>query len=104
MRITPQELETIRATFKDNEDLLKLMRKIFLPEQDPTVPLGQSIDLWMTIKVDEMTTEQALINLKARNSLIMHIEQQLLVLRSLAEKEDETPEEAVTRLKQDSTR
>ncbi len=85
MRITPLEQSLIRNTFKGNEELLRLMRKVFLPELDPYVPLGQQIDLWMTIPVDQLTPEQIVINLKARNSLIVHIDQMLQQLKALAE-------------------
>jgi hypothetical protein len=85
MRFSNEELSLIKSTFKNNTDLLKLMRKVFLPEIDPKAPLGQMIDLWMTVPVKEMTAEQAQVNILARNSLIMHIEQMLLQLHALAE-------------------
>ena len=85
MRFSKEELALIKSAFKGNTDLLKLMRKVFLPEIDPTAPLGQLIDLWMTVPVKEMTAEQAQVNILARNSLIMHLEQQLLQLQALAE-------------------
>lgn len=90
MRFTNEELALIKATFKNNTDLLKLMRKVFLPEIDPKAPLGQMIDLWMTVPVKEMTAEQAQVNILARNSLIMHVEQQLLQLQALAEMDNMT--------------
>lgn len=85
MRFSKEELALIKSTFKGNTDLLKLMRKVFLPELDPTAPLGQIIDLWMTVPVKEMSPEQAQINILARNSLIMHLEGQLIQLQVLAE-------------------
>ena len=81
MRITDVELSIIKSLFAENDDALKLMRKIFLPELDPKAPIGQNIDLWMTIKVEDMSPEEALINIKARNTLISHIEQQLMQLK-----------------------
>lgn len=104
MRFTDGELSLIRNTFQGQEDLLRLMRKVFLPELDPKAPLGQMIDLWMTVKVDEMTPEQAVINLKARNTLITHIDQQLIQLKLLAETTDITPEEALDKLKKNSNK
>src|ERR1051325_10350050 len=97
MRITPGELSLIKNTFKD-EAVLKVLRKVFLPELDPSVPLGQNIDLWMTVNIKEQTPEQAYVNLLARNQLITHLDQQLMTLKVLANSEAETPEEAVTRL------
>lgn len=104
MRITDAELQTIKSLFADNEEGLKVMRKIFLPELDPATPLGQNLDLWMTVKIEDMSPEQAVINIKARNTLITHIEQQLLQLRSLAGLKVETVEETKTRLAGNSSK
>jgi len=104
MRLNDEDLRIIKSTFADNDKLLKLLRKVFLPEITFNAPLGQNIDLWMTIKVDEMLPEQALINLKARNSLIQHIEGQLVVLKALAGQKDETVGQMKQRLKKDSAK
>lgn len=104
MRITPTELGILKNTFKGQEELVRLMRKLFLPELDPFVPLGQNIDLWMTVKIDSMPPEEAIINIKARNALIQHLDQVLMSIKTLAETADETPEEAVERMKKDSTK
>lgn len=104
MRFTESELSIIKATFKGNEDLLRLMRKVFLPEIDPTAPLGQMIDLWMTVKIDDVLPEQAIINIKARNQLVQHIDQMLMALKMLAETTASTPEEALMKLKKDSSK
>ncbi len=104
MRITPSERALISNTFKSQDELLRVMRKIFLPELDPKAPLGQIIDLWMTIKQEGLSPEEKLINIQARNQLIMHIEQCLMQLQLIAETEDETPEQALERLKKDSAK
>lgn len=104
MRITDLELQLIKSTFAGNEELLMLLRKIFLPELDPAIPLGQNIDLWMTLKIEDLDPEQALINLKARNTVIQHIEQQLLSLKLLAGMKEESVEETKKRLQQDSSK
>ena len=104
MRFTDSELDLIRRTFKGNETLLKLLRKVFLPEIDPDAPLGQIIDLWMTVPVNQLPPDQAIVNLLARNQLIMHIEQQLMQLQKLAEMSEETEEEKRERIKKDSVK
>lgn len=104
MRITDAELSLINNTFAGNDPLLKLLRKIFLPELDPKAPLGQNIDLWMTLKIDDMPMEQALVNLKARNTVISHIDQQLIQLRTLAGFKKETLDETKKRLEADSSK
>jgi hypothetical protein len=104
MRITDDELEIIKHTFAGNEKLLKLLRKIFLPEINAYAPLGQNIDLWMTLQIEGLSSEQALINLKARNSLIQHIEMQLLALKALAGNKEDSVEQTKERLKKDSAK
>lgn len=104
MRFTQEELDLIKTTFKGNERLLKLLRKVFLPEIDPDAPLGQVIDLWMTVPIQQLTPEQAMVNILARNQLIMHIEQQLMQLQILAEGKSETEEEKQERIKKDSAK
>jgi hypothetical protein len=104
MRITPEEMALIRATFKGNDALLKLMRKIFLPEIDPQAPLGQIVDLWMALSVKDLSNEQALVKLEARNTLILHVEQQLIGLKAMAESVDETPAQSAAKLKKDSSK
>lgn len=104
MRITDAELGLIKATFAENDLLLKLLRKIFLPELDPNTPIGQNLDLWMTLSVENLTPEDALINIKARNTVIQHVEMCLQQLRILAGRKDETPEQTKDRLRQDSSK
>lgn len=104
MRITDKDIYLIKSAFAENDELLKTLRKIFLPELDPTAPLGQQIDLWMTVKIDDMLPEQAIINLKARNMLIQHLEMCLMQLKTLAGKKDETIEQTKERLKRDSAK
>jgi hypothetical protein len=58
----------------------------------------------MTLKIDDMSPEQAIINLKARNTVIQHIEQQLLSLKLLAGMKDESVEDTKARLQKDSSK
>ena len=104
MRFTDEELDLIKRTFKGNAELLLLLRKVFLPELDPKAPLGQIIDLWMSLPVKEMSAQEAQVNILARNSLIMHIEQMLIQLNVLAEMEEFTPEQLKEREKKNSSR
>ena len=104
MRITDEELQTIKSMFADNLPGLKLLRKMFLPEVNATAPLGQNFDLWMTMKVEDQTPEQIISNIKARNTLIQHIESVLMQLNSLAGQKAETVEETKARLAANSTK
>lgn len=104
MRFTPDELKLIKATFKGSPDLLKLLRKVFLPEYDPKAPFGQTVDLWTTINIEQLSPADAMIQLHARNSLIMHVEAMLIQLNVLSEIIEETPEEEVERIAKDSAK
>lgn len=104
MRITPDEIELIKRAFGNNEPLLRLMRKIFLPEIDPSAPIGQIIDLWMTIDVKDMSAEDALINLKARNTLISHLDQQLMTLLLISKMETQSEGEVKAKIEKDSSK
>lgn len=104
LRITDAELGLIKSVFGDNDVLLKLLRKVFLPELDLNSPVGQQVDLWMILSLDNLTPEQALIKITARNTIIQHIEMCLSQLKILAGKKDETPEQTKTRLQKDSSK
>ena len=104
MRITEIELGLLKATFADNDVLLKVLRKIFFPEVTADAPIGQNLDLWMTLKIEDMSPEDALINLKARNTVIQHVEQCLMQIKALAGLKDDTVEQTVERLKTDSNK
>ena len=103
MRITDDELTVAKSVFSGNDALLKFLRKIFLPEISADGPIGENIDLWMTFPVEGLSLEEALINLKARNALITHIERQLMVIKVLAGSKEESIEETKRKLQQNST-
>ena len=67
------EKARLKAVFKD-EQLLKLMRKTYLPEIEWNAPVGQIIDLWMTIDVKDKEPEAAMIVMRARKHLMECIE------------------------------
>lgn len=104
MRITDEEFATIKALYADNDAALKMLRKVFLPEIEPNAPLGQNIDLWMTLDIAEQSPEQAMVNIKARNLLIQHVEQRLMQLKTLAGSKSDSVEETKKKLIKDSSK
>lgn len=128
-RITDEEKQLLKSHFLDNEDLLValrnlmfgfrlqalensllkqlqvepikvLLRKIFLPELGPTIPIGQSVDLWMTVKLD--VPERDKTHIKARQLLIDNLETALATLDTLDNsgvslKVEKTPEGLMNR-------
>lgn len=103
-RFTDEELNIIKGLFKDNEKGLKVLRKVFLPTYDFNAPLGQVVDLWMTVPQTDLTPEYAYVNWKARNQVITHIEQQLIQLSVLANEKEETEEEKKLKAEKNSTK
>jgi hypothetical protein len=107
MRYTDAELEIIKNTFVDNDELLKAIRKFmlqlpmtkadksllksiqdkpevlkvirksYLPTIDGDAPLNQIVDLWMTVEIKDKTPRDASLLIKARGYLINYLEQQL---------------------------
>lgn len=103
MRFTPEELGIIQNVFGNNLPLLKLLRKVFLPTYDPKAPLGQIIDLWLTLDLRNLSDTEKLVRIQARNEVILHVENQLQQLQVLSQK-TETVEEALARQKKDSSK
>jgi hypothetical protein len=103
MRFTEAEMLQLKGMF-GGEDLtnIKLLRKLFLPSYEADAPLQQNIDLWMTINLNDMTPEEALVRIYARNEVISHVEQRLNQIQILANATVETPEERDARLAKDS--
>ena len=77
--LTAPELGMI-MNLKDKKELLKVIRKTFLPTIDADAPFNQVVDLWMTLELKDKTPEIALPHIWARAMLIEYLEQQLKVL------------------------
>lgn len=103
-RFTDEEIKIMKSLFKDNEKGLKVLRKVFLPTYDFDAPLGQVVDLWMTLNITTMTPYDREVNIIARNQLITHIEQQLIQLQFLANEKEETEEEKKLREEKNSSK
>lgn len=104
MRFSDEEIELMKVTYGGDDGLLKLLRKVFLPELDPTLPLGQNMDLWMTMDINALPAEEAKIQMVARNTLIGHIESQLIQLKVLANQSRQTKEQIAEAKEQDSAK
>lgn len=113
------ERDLVKSAFKDNDELLKTILKVFLqmplntveqailtplkghtqvlgilrrqllPTLDNTmageIPIGQALDLWMTIDIKEKSPEEGVNFVKARELLIKYLDQQLGVLEGKSE-------------------
>jgi hypothetical protein len=103
-RITDAEMAIIKSMFAENDEALKLMRKIFLPSIEVDAPLGMVMDMWIPVEIDDVTPEQAIINIKARKTLITHVEQCLMLLKNLAGTKDESAEQTAKRIFKNSSK
>jgi len=104
MRFNKEELAIIKGLFNDNEEALKLMRKVFLPELDPKAPLGQMIDIYRTIQTEGKMMQDVVVAIESRNFVIAHVDMQLQQLQILAGMEDETPKQRTEREAKNSTK
>lgn len=104
MRYTEEELKWLKATFKDNFFALKALRKVFLPEFQYDAPIGQTVDLWVALGLEQMPKEDRETFILARNKLIMHIEKQLQEIKLLSEMPEETPDALEARRNKNSAK
>jgi len=58
----------------------------------------------MTLKIEDLDPEQALINIKARNTVIQHLEMSLMQIKVLAGLKEETVEKTKENLKKNSAK
>jgi hypothetical protein len=93
-RITDDEIKLIKSAFQNNDPLLKVLRKVFLPDVDFNAPFSQVVDMWTSLPLDQMAPQDREVSILSRIKLINHLEMQLAQLRYLAnEKEDKSSAE-----------
>lgn len=80
MDLTTNDMELLRVMILNKPDLLKVLRKNFLPELEQDVPIGQQIDLWLTIGLKDMIPEIAVMHLKSIQIWKDYLEQQFEAL------------------------
>ncbi len=83
LEISEDEKKQITDLFGKNVKLRKLMRKQFLPEIQGDLPIGQAIDLWMTIDLKDKDIFQIQQVVGARRKLIDMIEIALKLLKDI---------------------
>ena len=103
MRISDEEIGLLKSAFSGNDKLLKLLRKIFLPQYDYDAPVGDNIDMWMMCQLDGISPEESIVNVKAYKLLINQIEISLRGIKILVGSKEESVEDAKKRLQQNST-
>ena len=95
----------IRKTFRANDALLKLLRKLFVPTYSYNSELGQQpIDAWRDIDFSSLPADEAKIQVIARLKSIAVLEQGLLFLQILANQSEKTPDELEALARQNSSK
>lgn len=59
-----------------NENTLKVIRKQLLPEIDPTSPMFQNRDLWVSVNTTEKLAEDSYLDMRAQDIAIRYLEEQ----------------------------
>lgn len=103
-RLNDEDFARIKSLFAENDENLKVLRKVFYPELDASNPIGMNFDLWTKLDLTGLSPEQALIRVQANQMMVAHVEACLSMLKTIAGKKDETPEETKSRLIKDSSK
>lgn len=102
------EEDLIRRTFAGNNELFRVLRKVFMPTAlDPELPIEEmSKDAWLIDKdFSMMQGEEVKATVLARQDSIKFVLGGLVKLKIMAHtKRDETPDQKEARRKADSTK
>ena len=94
--ITDDEISLIRSTFKDNDKLIKVLRKVLLPTAfDPELPIEQmKDDAWMAgVDFAQMPVEQVKSLVTARQDVIKFILGGLIKIKLMANDQPKTEQQ-----------
>jgi hypothetical protein len=106
LRITEEEKELIRHTFKGNDELFKLLKKMFLPSAtNPETPIEYvDTDLMMDINWADVPNEQVKSIVLAKQYAIRMVRGAIMQLKVFANEKIETYEELQTKAKKNSSK
>lgn len=105
LRITIEDMRTLKAAFKDNKPLFKVMLKIFLPTAaDPDMPVEYREDLWNKIDFSNMRIEDCKAVIVARHDLINWVRDCLVLIKQIAQSEELSVEEMAKAAKKNSAK
>lgn len=77
---TKEESKFVEDAFTGKKEALTLMRKMFLPELAPEIPIGQTIDLWRTVDIKDKDDHDFLSQMVSTSTLIEYLETSLKLL------------------------
>ena len=108
-KYTDAELELLKQHFAENEPLLKLLRKMFLPTFSNSAAdvggLRDDISTHPDLNIKSYPTlNQAIVGIQAHSKAIQHVESTLLGIKMLAGTRKESVEELKKRLDKNSAK
>lgn len=103
-RMTDDELSWIKATFKDNEQGLITLRKIFLQTAESETPVGFYRDSWTGLDLKGLDGEGRLLAVAGHQSMVTHLEGGLRTLMTVANTSEKELQEAVEAAKKNSSK
>jgi hypothetical protein len=104
-RMTPQDITVLKAMFEEREGAVEVIRKIFFPELTADNPIFANKDMWSnSLSLDGLSPEQAVIEIKAHQKLINHVEGCLSIVKQLIGEKNETAEQVLERLQKNSSK
>jgi hypothetical protein len=104
IKIEDKNPESIYPTLKAREILIKYLDQQLSLLEGMTIGKAKQISLDKLKNIKGKTSEEALVDLTARNTMISHNEMQLSQFLVLAGYKNETPEETMERLQKNSTK
>lgn len=103
-RMTTDDIAVLKAMFEGREGAVEAIRKIFYPELTKDNPIQLNNDLYTQLQINEMTPEQALIAVTARQQLVRHVEGCFAVIKQLVGTPGESAEQVLKRLQKNSAK
>lgn len=70
LNTTKEEQAMFQNLVAGKKEMVVMLRKFFLPELDPKAPIGQTIDLWRSININETPGHLLAETMEARELLI----------------------------------
>jgi hypothetical protein len=104
--LTEEDIALIRDTFRNNERLIRVLRKIFLPSVgDNALPLEElGKDMWLNMDFAQMANDEIKPIVLARQDAIKFIMGALIQLKVIANTDLESPLNAELKKQKDSTK
>jgi len=103
-RLTDDEINWVRATFKDNEQGLVTLRKILLQTGESETPIGFYRDSWAGLDLKGLDADGRVLAVASHQSMLTQLEAGLRTVSVLADKTEKELEEAVEQAKKNSAK